>query len=338
MTSVKLVTIGLPIWKRLEYLPHVLKLIEAQDHPSIELLVSDNGLNGTKVQEAVRANYSRPFTFRQNASIAELPEHFNQIVQQASGEFFVMLSDDDEITPTFVSELVGLLERYPQASVAFAKQEIITEEGVVLRKSMEPSVDIMSGPDFIRATWKRFQLGFEALGTNLARLATIRGCGGYPSFRRGSGIDNALVIKLCLNSSIAFGKKCAWRFRVYEASHGWQVSIKDLAASTKEFIRFLDTDPVINGLARANPGQWDELKGALVYNEWQTYFWRWREIYRSRLSTFEWTRAAFAMPLILPYYRKVAAAFRTELKTSAQKILRIQPDVKKEAGYFERTQ
>lgn len=44
----KLVTIGIPIYRRLEYLPQVLKIVEEQDYPSIELLVSDNGMNGTK--------------------------------------------------------------------------------------------------------------------------------------------------------------------------------------------------------------------------------------------------------------------------------------------------
>jgi GT2 family glycosyltransferase len=124
MTTPKLVTIGLPMWKRLEYLPHILKIIEAQDYPSIELLVSDNGMNGNKVRDTVQAHYSRPFKFRQNSSIAEIPKHFNQIVQHATGEYFVLLSDDDEITPNFVSELVHLLERYPEANVAFARQDV----------------------------------------------------------------------------------------------------------------------------------------------------------------------------------------------------------------------
>ena len=53
----KLVTIGLPMWKRLEFLPHILKIIEAQDYPSIELLVSDNGQNGVKIREIVSACY-----------------------------------------------------------------------------------------------------------------------------------------------------------------------------------------------------------------------------------------------------------------------------------------
>jgi Glycosyltransferases involved in cell wall biogenesis len=69
----KLVTNGIPIYRRLEYLPQVLVIVEEQDYPSIELLVSDNGMNGTKVRDALEANYSHPFTFRQNSSIVELP-------------------------------------------------------------------------------------------------------------------------------------------------------------------------------------------------------------------------------------------------------------------------
>lgn len=334
MTAPKLVTIGLPMWKRLEYLPHILKIVEAQDYPSIELLVSDNGLNGTKVRDTVVANYSRPFTFRQNSYIAEITEHFNQIIHAAAGDYFVLLSDDDEITPNFVSELVGLLERYPQASIAFARQEIINEEGVVSRRSKELPAEIMSGADFIRGTWKTFQFGFEALGTNVARTAALRAAGGYPDFTRGSAIDNALIVKVCLKSSVAFSGKCAWRWRVYESSHGWSVSIKDFAASCREFMKFLQTDPVLRELAKDDPAEWEELKGALIHNEWETYFWRWRDIYKQRLPYLEWVRAAFAMPFILSYYRKVAHVIRMDLKTRALALIGVRREAAEEASYF----
>ena len=324
------------MWKRLEYLPRILKIVEAQDYPNIELLVSDNGLNGTKVQEAVAAHYSRPYTFRQNTYIAEITEHFNQIVAKAAGEYFVLLSDDDEITRNFVSELVELLERYPQAAMAFAKQEIINEEGIVSRTSKDLPAEIMSGADFIRGTWKTYQFGFEALGTNVARTAALRACGAYPNFTRGSAIDNALILKMCLNNSVAFSPKCVWRWRVYESSHGWSVSIKDLAASSREFIRFLYTDPTIQELAKKNPVQWEELRSALVRNECQTYFWRWRDIYKQRLPYREWVKAAFEMPFNSEYYRKVAAEFRGDLGGRAMGLLGMRPRPPEPSGYFRR--
>lgn len=42
----KLVTIGVPIYERLQHLPRVLEIAASQDYSNIELLVSDNGENG----------------------------------------------------------------------------------------------------------------------------------------------------------------------------------------------------------------------------------------------------------------------------------------------------
>src|SRR5512133_3693762 len=96
------VTIGLPIYKRLEYLPHVLDVISAQDYPSVELLVSDNGQNGDRVLEIVRRHYSKPFRFRQNPATVSISTHFNQLLQEASGKYFITLCDDDEISANYV--------------------------------------------------------------------------------------------------------------------------------------------------------------------------------------------------------------------------------------------
>ena len=99
----KLVTIGVPIYKRLDYLPNVLSKVAAQDHPNIDLLVSDNGMNGTKVSDIVKQHYSQPFRFRQNPETVGPSHHFNQIIHNALGEYVVLLADDDEIVQAVVS-------------------------------------------------------------------------------------------------------------------------------------------------------------------------------------------------------------------------------------------
>jgi glycosyltransferase involved in cell wall biosynthesis len=302
----KLVTIGLPIYKRLEYLPGVLGVIAIQDYPNIELLVSDNGMNGPKVREIVERHYSRPFKFRQNVSTVGLSKHFNQIVNAASGDYFLMLADDDELSPNYVSELVNQLERYPQASVALAKQELINENGIKIDESDEKVPELLSGPDLIRDVWSFYKYHFTCFATFLAKTQQIKECGGYPEFRKGSHNDNALLIKLSLDSYIAFSPKCAFRWRFYDTSHGWSLSIWDLAADTREFLRFLERDPTISKFASAHPAQWRELKTILVQMAWGTYFGRWNDIYKDRLSAWEWLITAFAMPPIPAYYKNVA--------------------------------
>ena len=169
-----LVTIGIPIYKRLHYLENVLQTVAAQDYPNIDLLVSDNGMNGSKVQQAVDSYYRAPYRYRQNRATVSISQHFNQLIHDARGEYFILLADDDEITPNYVSALVDQLQRYPQASVAISLQETIDDSGKVIRRSKETNPELLSGPDFIRAAWGTHELGHESFSTLLAGPTNCR--------------------------------------------------------------------------------------------------------------------------------------------------------------------
>ena len=313
----KLVSIGVPLYKRFEYLPHILEIVAAQDYPSIELIVSDNGLNGPQLRDRIAALYPKPFRFRQNSATVDVAKHFNQIIQEASGEYCIILADDDEISDNYVSELVSQLERNPQASVAMARQEMINAQGKVIRKAEENLPAMLSGPEFILAAWRSYAFKFECFATFLARTRDLRENGGYQEFTRGNYSDNALLIKLCLDKGVVFSRKCVFRWRVVESSQGWSVNVRDLAAASCEFLRFLDRDPVLRQYAVAHPVQWRELKNCLVQMTWGTYLWRWRDIYRKRLTRWGWVRAAFALPFIPAYYREVRRTFKERLKAYA---------------------
>lgn len=98
------VTVGIPIYKRLSFLPNVLKSVSQQDYSNLELIVSDNGMNGGQVSAIVKEYYPRSFKIRQNATVETMSTHFNQIINAASGKYFMLLCDDDEISPiTFQS-------------------------------------------------------------------------------------------------------------------------------------------------------------------------------------------------------------------------------------------
>lgn len=302
----ELVTIGIPLYRRLEHLPHVLKIVEAQDYPSIELIVSDNGQNGDKIREIVEAYYSRPYRLRSNLSPVSPAAHFNQIIAEASGKYFVLLMDDDEISPNYVSELVRQFERFPGTTIAFAGQESIDENGVVIKTSIESLPSSLPGPEFISSMWDRYEFGFDIVATFLARTEEIKACGAYPDFPRGSHIENALVTKLCLRGNVVFSSKCMFRWRVVGASYGWTVSIDEFAAATRGFLKFLHNDAVVRKFTSEHPAQAEKVKSCLARMAWGTYLWRWRDIYKRKLSYVSWVSAAFAMPFIAAYYKQVA--------------------------------
>jgi hypothetical protein len=197
-----------------------------------------------------------------------------------------------------VSELVARLEAHPEASIAFGGQEVIDEAGAVLKVSADCLPEILSGPDFILATWHHYRYGFKSVSTFLARTERMRAVGGYPCFTRGTHPDDAMVVMLCLDNHVALSSRCVWRNRLYEASHGMSIPIRDLAAATKEFFHFLKTDPILRSFAAARPAEWGRLRACLVRMAWSTYFSRWRDLYRKRMAFHRWVAAAFYLPLI----------------------------------------
>jgi glycosyltransferase involved in cell wall biosynthesis len=308
----EIVTIGIPIYKRLEFLPNVLRSVKEQDYPGIELIVSDNGLNGGKLEKIVRQHYSKPFRFRQNASSVTMPTHFNQIIQEASGKYFMILCDDDEISPNFVSTMTGLLETHPDASVALSRQEIMDEAGKTIRTSSDNLPRVVSGPEFIKGLWLTSEYKFAGLASFFSQTEELKACGGYPEIWKGHSHDDALVLKLCIDNYVAMSSKCTFRFRVYEASHGLSISVDDIARATRESLQFLRSDPKLMKFATANPAEWRELNEIVARMFWGCYYDRWAGIYRKRLSTAAWLKAAFALPLIPGYYRAVSHTLITD--------------------------
>jgi len=304
----KLVTIGIPVYRRLEYLPGVLRSVEAQDYPALELLVSDNGRNGTKVEELVRQHYKRPFRFRQNAETVSGGRHFNQLIDAAAGEYTAILSDDDEISENYVSKLVEALELHPAAGLALSRQEIMNEAGVVIRNGAEVLPRVQAGDDFMNSIWRTYEFRFECLATFLAKTGDMRRCGGYGDFPSGAHNENALVIKLALGRQVALSSDCVFRWRVAASSYGGSSTIRDLAEATRAFITFLDTDPYIVASDASRNEPWQATKDHLVEMAWATYLRRWRDVYWEQLSLAEWTKAAFAMPLYGAYYRAALIA------------------------------
>ncbi len=292
-------------------------MVNGQDYPAIELLVSDNGMNGSTVRHLVEENCARPYRFRQNPTTVEMMPHFNQLLGEAAGEYFVLLPDDEEISPNFVSALIRRLQRYPKAVIAFGRQEIVDPAGAVLDSFTGPG-EAISGTDFIQMICQPSPFGFRQVSTFLARVRAMREAGGYPEFTRGVHSDTALVMKLCLSGSVAFASDCLWRNRLDEASCGLSISIRELASATREFIRHIRTEPTTIRYAAAHPLEWPKLERCLVRMARQTYLFRWSTIYKRRMAYWRWVLAALVIPPNLAYYSRAGCILFTDWKRRAR--------------------
>jgi hypothetical protein len=114
------------------------------------------------------------------------------------------------------------------------------------------------------------------------------------------------MTKLALGSFISFSPRCSFRKRLYEASGGYAIDLGDLARGIREYLSCIDNDPQILQYAESHPAKWGVMKGYLVESAWETYYVRWEQIYRNRMTTMRWIAAGFALPF--PKYLNIFTA------------------------------
>lgn len=117
-----LISIGIPTFNRPEGLARTLHCLRKQTYGNIEIIVSDNGSNDSRVQEVIQAaavedSRIRPYRFARNMGPAD---NFMKVYREAIGTYFMWAADDDAWEPTFVEELVFLLESDESVAIAFS--------------------------------------------------------------------------------------------------------------------------------------------------------------------------------------------------------------------------
>jgi len=111
-------TIAIPTVNRANLLKRAIDSALAQTSREIEIIVSDNG--STDETPRLIAQYAGRGlrTFRHPVTI-NAARHGQFLMEQAQGDFFLGLSDDDFLEPGFASEVLALFDRHPELSFVY---------------------------------------------------------------------------------------------------------------------------------------------------------------------------------------------------------------------------
>ena len=113
-----LVTIGLPAYNRPDLLKEALGSIVTQTYRDLEIVISDDCSPGTGTETVVRKfmkKDSRIQYIRQTKNLGA-PENHRFVLEQASGEYFVWVDEDDVYDNTFVETGMRYLMNNPKYS------------------------------------------------------------------------------------------------------------------------------------------------------------------------------------------------------------------------------
>jgi glycosyltransferase involved in cell wall biosynthesis len=257
-----LVTLAVPTLNRTTYLREALTSVLAQDYPNLDILVSDNGSHD-ETPEFARSivNGDPRVRFRRNDTTVPVYDHFNQLVQEVRGEFFLVVCDDDQITPSFVSEAVAVATRHGGVNVVVPLNVTMDQQGNVLKEYGQPDNELVDGVDFVNHwLYERTPPYFACLATMLLRTETVRHFGGYPPFARGQSIDNMLFLQCALTGPVGFAHRAIFKWRIYPESFGTTATPQHLAQSGREAVAFVRREPrTVEALAALPPAERHEI-------------------------------------------------------------------------------
>ncbi len=106
MTVSKRVTIGIPTIDRSKLAMRAVQSALAQTYRDIEAIVSDDASTDDTLARVREIQDSRLVVFEQKQRLG-LVGNFDFCLRHASGEFFLLLGDDDVLLPTAIERLIG---------------------------------------------------------------------------------------------------------------------------------------------------------------------------------------------------------------------------------------
>jgi glycosyltransferase involved in cell wall biosynthesis len=99
-------------YKRDYYLRKTLESVARQTYPHFEVIVSDNDPEGSG-HAVVEAFNDQRFKYFPNGENLGMKKSFNRSLERSSGDFIVMIADDDPVYPEMLETLVNLHNSYP---------------------------------------------------------------------------------------------------------------------------------------------------------------------------------------------------------------------------------
>jgi glycosyltransferase involved in cell wall biosynthesis len=125
------------------FLAEAIESALAQTYEPTEIILVDDGSTDDSLDVARRYENSIRILSHENVGVEQT---CNRAVQEAAGAYFVFLSADDVLEPTYVEELYRALRRSPEASYAYCRaQRFGAETGLMKGFLFSPYILVRRG-------------------------------------------------------------------------------------------------------------------------------------------------------------------------------------------------
>jgi hypothetical protein len=150
-----LVSVGIPTYNRVDLLRRAVASVLHQDHPAIELVISDNGsTDGTATFcRELAAQHPNVLVLVNDTNLGAT-ENFNRVRAASTGSMFMWLGDDDRLDTNYVAACVTALQIRPDAALVAGKV-LYESDGMVTHLGRRVVCDAPTGPNRVRAYYRQ---------------------------------------------------------------------------------------------------------------------------------------------------------------------------------------
>ncbi len=125
------VSVCVPTYKRANYLEGTLRSLLGQSVQDFDITVGDNS-PGDEAQKVIAALSSERIRYIRNEANVGMVENWNRLLRASTGDYILLLHDDDRALPALVEMERNALDDNPAAGFVHTAIEVVDEKGALV--------------------------------------------------------------------------------------------------------------------------------------------------------------------------------------------------------------
>ncbi|MEQ8783482.1 MAG: glycosyltransferase [Roseibium album] len=221
--SVPSISVGMPVYNGDQYVADAISAIQNQTFADFELIISDNAsTDGT--QDVCRrfARTDSRIQYSRNERNLGAAQNYNLVFRKSVGRYFRWANADDVSGRELHARCFDVLERHPDAVLAYGKTQLIDQDGSVMQ-DYEDNLNLRD-----QRPSDRYRKFFDVVGLSNVLYGLIRrdaltqtrlmGTGGIPS------ADILLIAELTLHGKFVEIPQSLFSRRIHRMASSWNPS------------------------------------------------------------------------------------------------------------------
>lgn len=209
------VSIIIPTFNRANYLEDAISSALAQDYADLEVVVSDNASSdNTELVSRLFLKNPKFRYFKNTENIGMVPNWHKAVFERITGDWFLILSDDDILTnPHFISQAVQLIKASPDITVVYSNSYIYDQALNTVTPLRVPFKTVEEGILVFSKRGTVYPQDF-ALCNILFNKKLSRECNAF-SNPVNLSCDTELFLHLCLRGKVGVVKEYCSLYRIH---------------------------------------------------------------------------------------------------------------------------